>query len=192
MPAAAPVRARVAADGTFERYGLRWDRKGWTDIAIELRCYRDNRQPDKGGLGAEGHFRNAWRIMWPNYDRNDWVDLMISAWCNYKYIIVIGCQRASKCLGMDTPILMYDGSVKMVQDVVVGDRLMGDDSTPRTVLSLARGREELYRIKASRGSSWVCNKSHILSLKASRFRSLKACKGQVINIPLTESIPSRG
>jgi hypothetical protein len=96
MPAAAPVRARVAADGTFERYGLRWDRKGWTDIAIELRCYRDNRQPDKGGLGAEGHFRNAWRIMWPNYDRNDWVDLMISAWCNYKYIIVIGCQRASK------------------------------------------------------------------------------------------------
>ena len=41
-----------------------------------------------------------------------------------------------KCLGIDTEILMYDGTIKKVQDVVKGDLLMGDDSTPRTVLSL--------------------------------------------------------
>ena len=48
-------------------------------------------------------------------------------------------------LGKDTPILMYDGSIKLVQDVIVGDIIMGDDSTPRNVLTLARGREQMYK-----------------------------------------------
>jgi len=54
-------------------------------------------------------------------------------------ILEVPCGRG-KCLGKDTPILMYDGSIKMVQDIQIGDLIMGDDSTPRTVLSLARGR----------------------------------------------------
>ncbi|MCA1806666.1 MAG: hypothetical protein LC687_02210, partial [Actinobacteria bacterium] len=30
-----------------------------------------------------------------------------------------------KCLRFDTPVLMYDGTIKPVQDVVIGDLLMG-------------------------------------------------------------------
>lgn len=71
-----------------------------------------------------------------------------------------------KCLGKDTEILMYDGTVKKVQDIVVGDVLMGDDSTQRNVLSLARGREQMYRISSKKGDSYTCNESHILSLKS--------------------------
>ena len=63
-------------------------------------------------------------------------------------ILEVPCGRG-KCLGKDTPILMYDGTIKKVQDVVEGDSLMGDDSTARTVLSLARGREQMYRIHAN-------------------------------------------
>lgn len=70
-----------------------------------------------------------------------------------------------KCLGFNTEILMYDGTIKKVQDIVVGDRLMGDDSTPRNVLTLARGREQMYRISSKKGDSYTCNESHILSLK---------------------------
>jgi superfamily II DNA or RNA helicase len=70
-----------------------------------------------------------------------------------------------KCLGKDTPVMMSDGLVKMVQDIRVGDTLMGDDSTPRTVLSLARGREMMYEIKPTKGESYVVNESHVLSLK---------------------------
>lgn len=73
-----------------------------------------------------------------------------------------------KCLGVDTPVLMYDGSIKMVQDIRVGDVLMGDDSTPRNVLSLARGREELFEVHHTlHNESYVVNKSHILTLKMS-------------------------
>ena len=62
---------------------------------------------------------------------------------------------------------MYDGSVKMVQNVVVGDILMGDDSTPRKVLTLARGVEQMYKIKDVRSDeSYIVNASHILSLKS--------------------------
>jgi superfamily II DNA or RNA helicase len=72
-----------------------------------------------------------------------------------------------KCLGKDTPILMYDGTIKAVQDVKVGDMLMGDDSTAREVLSLARGQEQMYNIIPTKGESFSCNESHILSFKIS-------------------------
>jgi hypothetical protein len=43
---------------------------------------------------------------------------------------------------------------------------MGDDSMPRNVLSLARGREKMYRIDMLYGDSFTVNQSHILSLYA--------------------------
>jgi len=70
-----------------------------------------------------------------------------------------------KCVQINTPIMMYDGTIKMVQDVKVGDILMGDDSTPRNVLTLARGREQMYEVIPHKGDSYTVNESHILSLK---------------------------
>jgi superfamily II DNA or RNA helicase len=73
---------------------------------------------------------------------------------------------------------MYDGSIKMVQDIMAGDLLMGDDCTPRTVLSLARGREQMYRINQEYGESYIVNESHILSLKSP--------ENEIIDINLTD------
>ena len=80
-------------------------------------------------------------------------------------ILEVPCGRG-KCLAKDTQIVMYDGSIKLVQDVLVGDVLMGDDSLPRNVLSLARGREIMYKVKygLSNELSYTVNESHILSL----------------------------
>ncbi len=80
-------------------------------------------------------------------------------------ICLWGPAGSGKCLGRNTPILMFDGTIKMVQDVKVGDLLMGDDSTPRKVLSLARGKEQMYEIIPTKGDSYIVNESHILSLK---------------------------
>ena len=80
-------------------------------------------------------------------------------------IIELRCGMG-KCLGKDTPVLMYDGTVKLVQDISVDDVLMGDDSTKRNITSLARGRETMYRVSdLSSRESYVVNESHILSLK---------------------------
>ena len=74
---------------------------------------------------------------------------------------------SGKCHAKDTPLLMFDGSIKLVQDVVVGDTLMGDDSTPRNVLSLARGKDEMFDIIPLDYQSYkyTVNSEHILCLK---------------------------
>ena len=89
---------------------------------------------------------------------------------------------AGKCLGKGTPIMLANGSFINVEDVKVGDKLMGDDSTPRTVLSLARGREMMYDIIPNKGDIYTVNESHILSLKCSTNYSKKYKKGVIIDI----------
>ena len=79
--------------------------------------------------------------------------------------MLTGPSGCGKCLGIDTPVLMFDGSIKKVQDICVGDQLMGPDSRPRNVVSISRGREELFKVVPQKGEPWVCNRSHILSLE---------------------------
>lgn len=101
---------------------------------------------------------------------------------------------AGKCLGIDTPILMYDGAIKMVQNILENDLIMGSDSQPRKVISICSGEEELYRITPNKGDSFVCNASHILSLKETKIANNHkwACKqntkGTIINISVLEYI----
>lgn len=92
---------------------------------------------------------------------------------------------SGKCLGYDTEILMYDGSIKKVQDIVVGDLLMGDDSTPRTVLSTTHGKSRLKRIVPKKGESWVCNDVHILTLSKYFNRKNKEKRGHYETVDLS-------
>ena len=91
-----------------------------------------------------------------------------------------------KCLAIDTPIMMSDGTFKKVQDVEVGDKLMGDDSTPRNVLSLARGKEQMYKVSSKKGDEYIVNESHILSLKCSTNFKSNIKKGQIIDISVKD------
>jgi superfamily II DNA or RNA helicase len=90
------------------------------------------------------------------------VDGAYKLWREGKRSVII--TMATGCHARGQGILMYDGSVKAVEDVVVGDRLMGPDSTPRTVLSLARGRQEMATIVPDHGRPWTVNMSHVLTI----------------------------
>lgn len=71
-----------------------------------------------------------------------------------------------KCHSKGTKIRMYDGTLKKVEDIVVGDKVMGDDSTCRNVLSLGRGVDDMYEIVPTNGGvTWGCNGNHILVLE---------------------------
>ncbi|AYV78283.1 MAG: superfamily II DNA or RNA helicase [Edafosvirus sp.] len=83
-----------------------------------------------------------------------------------------------KCLAKGTQIMMSDGSIKLVEDVKIGDLLMGDDSKPRKVLSLARGKEEMFDIIPTKGEKYTVNRSHILSLK---YHTIKSVESFTIN-----------
>lgn len=81
---------------------------------------------------------------------------------------LLGPPGVGKCLGMNTPIRMFDGTIKLVQDIGVGEFIMGDDSRPREILSIVTGREQMYRISQGYGDDYTANESHILSLKLSK------------------------
>lgn len=72
----------------------------------------------------------------------------------------------SGCFAKDTKIMMIDGSSKAVQDIVEGDKLMGDDSTPRQVLQLFRGYSDMYDIIPIKGEKFTVNGQHDLVVKA--------------------------
>jgi hypothetical protein len=90
----------------------------------------------------------------------------------YRGLLLYHGLGAGKCHKKDTPIMMADGTIKLVQDIEVGDFLMGDDSKPRTILSLARGRDKMYDIIPIKGEKYTVNQEHILCLRASGFPKL--------------------
>lgn len=100
-------------------------------------------------------------------------------------IAVNAVAGSGKCLGKDTPVLMYDGTIKPAQDIKVGDYLMGDDSQPKLVLSTTSGIDELFRIVPTKGDSWVCNSKHILTL-------INSVTGEVFDIGIDEYLANKG
>lgn len=100
---------------------------------------------------------------------------------------VFATMGSGKCLKKDTPIIMFDGSVKPVQCVAVGDLLMGPDSTPRRVLSLGRGREMMYEVTPVKGDAYTVNESHVLSLRTTTGTRNKTWPDNtVFDIPLRD------
>lgn len=95
-------------------------------------------------------------------------------------LLLIGPPGIGKCHAKDTQILMADGSIKLVQDIVVGDAIMGDDSKPRKVLSLGRGQDTMYDIIPTKGDSYRVNSEHIMCLKQSGKGNIKLVKGKNI------------
>ena len=81
--------------------------------------------------------------------------------------IITGPAGTGKCLAPKTPVLMFDGSIKAIKNIKVGEQVMGPDSKPRNVLSLASGKDEMYRIYPKLSKPFICNGPHVLTLKGS-------------------------
>ena len=81
------------------------------------------------------------------------------------HILFYGLSGTGKCLAPDTPIIMYNGKIKKVQYIKVGDKLMGDDNHSRNVLSTTSGTDTMYEIHQKKGDTYIVNSDHIISLK---------------------------
>lgn len=78
-----------------------------------------------------------------------------------------GIFKIEGCFGKDTPVLMWDGSLKCSQNICVGDVLIGDDGNPRNVLETFSGQDELYKVEQKNGLSYIVNSKHTLLVKYS-------------------------
>ena len=95
-----------------------------------------------------------------------WSGLNQILWGIYKpsLIVVTAGSGVGKCFRKGTKILMYGGSIKAVEDVVVGDKVMGPDSLPREVTGTHNGYDKMYEVKPVKGAPYYVNSEHILCL----------------------------
>ena len=81
-------------------------------------------------------------------------------------IISVGCGRG-KCLAPETPVMMYDGTIRRADTIKPNMLLMGDDNTARRVVSITRGQDIMYRISYNNleRDDYTVNSEHILTLQ---------------------------
>ncbi len=113
------------------------------------------------------------------------LDRITMGWQPSDLVIIAARPSMGKCLGKGTKVLMFSGELKNVEDIKTGELLMGDDSTPRKVLSTTNGVEKMYWVRQNKGIDYRVNESHILSLKRSRNEG-KHKNGDVLNISISE------
>lgn len=144
----------------------------WVDLEFKNMCgvKKDKKFPPKvqALIDMDPVFRD--RMTYPkiaNFNpTQEFIRHYFSPSIDLKGIILNHSTGTGKCHAFDTPILMSDGNIKMVQDVEEGDLLMGDDFTPRLVYSLARGSDEMFEVhqQDSDAISYGVNQEHILCL----------------------------
>ncbi len=112
-------------------------------------------------------------------------------------VIVDMGNPVARCLAKGTEVLMYNGNIKKVEDIVLGDLIMGPDSKHRTVNNINTGNEMMYEVTSKDTNlaiKYGCNESHILTLKyCSDDHRYNVKKGDVIDISIKEynKLPAR-
>ena len=69
-----------------------------------------------------------------------------------------------KCLAPDTKVIHWMSRETRADEVKVGDKLVGDDGTMRTVLATMTGTSQMYEIQQANSESYTVNDEHILTL----------------------------
>ena len=93
------------------------------------------------------------------------------------------------CHAPGTPILMFNGTIRPVEEIQVGDELMGPDSRPRRVLELHHGQDEMVEIRPIKGQSFQVNRGHILTLVRTNEGDTKRGRqrdGELIDIAVSD------
>jgi len=84
-----------------------------------------------------------------------------------RYKVAYGGRGSTKCLALGTRVIMADGALRPIEEVRMGEQLMGPDSLPRNVLSTTRGFGKLYKVHQTSAMDYVVNENHTLSLRKS-------------------------
>lgn len=82
--------------------------------------------------------------------------------------------KSSGCFAPNTPILMWNGTTKMSQDITIGDELVGDDGNKRVVLDTTNGVDTMYEVCQGIGENYVVNSKHTLVLTYDNERPIQS------------------
>jgi hypothetical protein len=158
-PDAEPLSDTVVAarffDDDFDPYD---DADDWRDIPTpNLQCIMEYQKWEPAV--CDWLYVTLGRLLYNVNERDGWQVIPF----------MLGAASSGKCLSSGTPIMLHDGTSRAVEDVRVGDLLMGDDGTPRRVLTLARGVDDMFDIVPKRKGypAHTVTREHVLCLQYS-------------------------
>ena len=157
-----------------EKYNKMWDTRVFNAASIELWCFVH----DKRGEGVDGrltrwdHYRNAVDELWNRNAAsprkviwNEWSEEMARGMIYNKYCALAGSASSGKCFGGDVLVRMADGTKMRADWLAVGDRVMGVDGLPRTIVEAHNGYGPMYQVIQDTKDVWTCNGEHVLCLR---------------------------
>jgi phage terminase large subunit-like protein len=101
----------------------------------------------------------------PNFNQG-WRNL---EWGNlvqlYDYLGVLAARSHGKCFSKGTKVIMWDGTIKSIENIEVGDKVMGPDNKPRTILSLHSGVDDMYEVEQKLFKNYTVNSRHDMYFK---------------------------
>ncbi|MHA1789179.1 MAG: Hint domain-containing homing endonuclease [Candidatus Helarchaeota archaeon] len=92
------------------------------------------------------------------------VNVIIPEILKTNIVLIGGGSGTNKCFAKGTEILMFDGSVKNVEDIKIGDKLLGIDGSERNVINYHTGKDTMFEIIPNRGNNFIVNSEHLLYL----------------------------
>ena len=67
-----------------------------------------------------------------------------------------------ECLAPGTSVRMADLSVKNIEDIIIGDLVLGADGKPKEVERVVSGSDLMYKVSQKRGCDYIVNSKHLL------------------------------
>jgi phage terminase large subunit-like protein len=126
----------------------------------------------------EESFEESLRILSYNYFKTVCLPNFVQGWRNvewgnmvqlYPWVGFLCARGSGKCLSPGTEVVMFDGSLKKVEDIILGDLVMGIDSTPRTVVQLHSGVDDMYEVEQKQNLNYTVNSRHTMHFEKQQF-----------------------
>lgn len=133
----------------------------------------------------EGMYQWA-RMMGVKYDCPVIATSQLSADADGLQFPTLPMLKDSKCFSPDTQVRMSDGTVRRIDSIQIGEKVMGTDGTPRNVIGTGCGVEPMFRVS---GKGWYfdCNESHNLVVQNPTTKVTAGLKkGEVRDISLRD------
>lgn len=82
------------------------------------------------------------------------------------------------CFAPETPILMWDGSIKRADEIKIGDKLIDELGNSTEVYKTTSGVAQMYEIRPKGGEPHVVTYNHILTLKIKNHNKITSKRGK--------------
>lgn len=77
---------------------------------------------------------------------------------------IVEIQGPPSCHAVGEKLILANGQIKKVEDIKLGDSLLGPDGNPRKILKILTGKDDIYKVTTERGDVYRFTSRHKLVL----------------------------